>query len=49
MAELPDLQKLLNLIGNGTNQAALEASQLALKLAKKYQRRLHILHLSTKV
>jgi dihydroorotase len=29
------------------NQAALEASQLALKLAKKYQRRLHILHLST--
>ncbi|OIP73357.1 MAG: dihydroorotase [Oscillatoriales cyanobacterium CG2_30_40_61] len=29
------------------NQAALEASQLALKLSKKYQRRLHILHLST--
>lgn len=29
------------------NQAALEATQLALKLAKKYQRRLHILHLST--
>ena len=29
------------------NQAALEATQLALKLSKKYQRRLHILHLST--
>ena len=29
------------------NQAALNATQLALKLAKKYQRRLHILHLST--
>lgn len=29
------------------NQAALLATQLALKLAKKYQRRLHILHLST--
>lgn len=29
------------------NQAALEATQLALKLAKTYQRRLHILHLST--
>ncbi len=29
------------------NQAALNASQLALRLAKKYQRRLHILHLST--
>ncbi|AMW30150.1 dihydroorotase [Arthrospira platensis] len=28
-------------------QAALEATQLALKLSKKYQRRLHILHLST--
>ncbi|MDG2990144.1 dihydroorotase [Candidatus Synechococcus calcipolaris G9] len=28
-------------------QAALNASQLALKLSKKYQRRLHILHLST--
>lgn len=27
--------------------AALEATQLALKLSKKYQRRLHILHLST--
>jgi dihydroorotase len=30
-------------------QAALNATQLALKLAKKYQRRLHILHLSTGV
>jgi len=29
------------------NQAALNATQLALKLSKKYQRRLHILHLST--
>ncbi|NJO76972.1 MAG: dihydroorotase, partial [Leptolyngbyaceae cyanobacterium RM1_406_9] len=29
------------------NQAALMATQLALKLSKKYQRRLHILHLST--
>ena len=29
------------------NQAALKATQLALKLSKKYQRRLHILHLST--
>jgi dihydroorotase len=29
------------------NQAALEATELALKLSKKYQRRLHILHLST--
>jgi dihydroorotase len=29
------------------NQAALSATQLALKLSKKYQRRLHILHLST--
>ncbi len=29
------------------SQAALEATQLALKLSKKYQRRLHILHLST--
>ncbi|MFZ4640173.1 MAG: dihydroorotase [Nodosilinea sp.] len=29
------------------NQAALEATQLALKLSEKYQRRLHILHLST--
>jgi dihydroorotase len=29
------------------NQAALEATQLALKLSKKYRRRLHILHLST--
>ncbi len=29
------------------NQAALEATQLALKLSKKYQRRLHILHMST--
>lgn len=29
------------------NQAALEATQLALQLSKKYQRRLHILHLST--
>ncbi len=29
------------------DQAALEATQLALKLSKKYQRRLHILHLST--
>jgi dihydroorotase len=29
------------------NQAALQATQLALKLSKKYQRRLHILHLST--
>ncbi|AFZ05313.1 dihydroorotase, multifunctional complex type [Oscillatoria nigro-viridis PCC 7112] len=29
------------------NQAALLATQLALKLSKKYQRRLHILHLST--
>jgi dihydroorotase len=29
------------------NQTALEATQLALKLSKKYQRRLHILHLST--
>jgi dihydroorotase len=28
-------------------QAALSATQLALKLSKKYQRRLHILHLST--
>jgi dihydroorotase len=29
------------------NQAALNATQLALKLSKKYRRRLHILHLST--
>lgn len=29
------------------NQAALMATQLALKLSKRYQRRLHILHLST--
>jgi dihydroorotase len=29
------------------NQAALEATQLALKLSQKYQRRLHILHMST--
>ncbi len=29
------------------NQAALNATQLALKLSKKYHRRLHILHLST--
>ncbi|MDX2097549.1 MAG: dihydroorotase [Leptolyngbyaceae cyanobacterium bins.59] len=29
------------------NQAALQATQLALQLSKKYQRRLHILHLST--
>jgi dihydroorotase len=29
------------------NQAALEATQLALKLSRKYQRRLHILHMST--
>ncbi len=29
------------------NQAALLATELALKLSKKYQRRLHILHLST--
>lgn len=29
------------------NQAALNATQLALSLSKKYQRRLHILHLST--
>lgn len=29
------------------NQAALNATLLALKLSKKYQRRLHILHLST--
>jgi dihydroorotase len=29
------------------NQAALMATQLALSLSKKYQRRLHILHLST--
>lgn len=29
------------------NQAALQATQLALKLSIKYQRRLHILHLST--
>jgi dihydroorotase len=29
------------------NQAALLATQLALKLSKKYQRRLHILHIST--
>jgi dihydroorotase len=29
------------------NQAALLATQLALKLSQKYQRRLHILHLST--
>ncbi|MGF1495157.1 MAG: dihydroorotase [Microcoleaceae cyanobacterium] len=29
------------------NQAALLATQLAMKLSKKYQRRLHILHLST--
>ena len=29
------------------NQAALNATQLALKLSKKYQRRLHVLHLST--
>jgi dihydroorotase len=29
------------------NQAALLATKLALKLSKKYQRRLHILHLST--
>jgi dihydroorotase len=30
------------------SQAALKATQLAVKLATKYQRRLHILHLSTK-
>lgn len=29
------------------NQAALNATKLALKLSKRYQRRLHILHLST--
>lgn len=29
------------------NQAALNATQLALKLSKKYKRRLHILHMST--
>jgi dihydroorotase len=29
------------------NQAALEATQLALKLSNRYQRRLHILHMST--
>jgi dihydroorotase len=29
------------------NQAALQATQLALRLSKKYQRRLHILHMST--
>ncbi|GAB4178411.1 MAG: dihydroorotase [Coleofasciculaceae cyanobacterium] len=29
------------------NQAALNATRLALKLSKKYQRRLHILHMST--
>jgi len=29
------------------NQAALQATQLALRLSKQYQRRLHILHLST--
>ncbi|PSO49681.1 MAG: dihydroorotase [Cyanobacteria bacterium SW_9_44_58] len=29
------------------NQAALNATQLALKLSKRYQRRLHILHVST--
>jgi len=29
------------------NQAALSATQLALRLSQKYQRRLHILHLST--
>jgi len=29
------------------SQAALDATQLALKLSKKYRRRLHILHLST--
>ncbi len=29
------------------NQAALNATQLAVKLSKKYRRRLHILHLST--
>ncbi len=29
------------------NQAALLATQLALKLSQKYHRRLHILHLST--
>jgi dihydroorotase len=29
------------------NQAALSATQLALRLSKTYQRRLHILHLST--
>ncbi len=29
------------------NQAALNATQLALKLSKKYRRRLHILHMST--
>lgn len=29
------------------NQAALQATQLALKLSKQYHRRLHILHLST--
>ena len=31
------------------NQAALQATQLALHLSKKYRRRLHILHLSTGV
>jgi dihydroorotase len=30
-----------------TTQAALNATQPALKLSKKYRRRLHILHLST--
>ena len=28
-------------------QAALNATKLAMKMSKKYQRRLHILHLST--
>ncbi|NJL00288.1 MAG: dihydroorotase [Spirulinaceae cyanobacterium SM2_1_0] len=31
------------------DQAALNATQLAMKLSKKYQRRLHILHLSTAI
>ncbi len=41
-AEVPDLHSAIQ-----DNEAALLATRLALKLSKKYQRRLHILHLST--
>jgi dihydroorotase len=38
----PDIHSIIQ-----DNQAALNATQLALNLSKKYQRRLHILHMST--